>query len=133
MKLSEIEGIGTAYAAQLEAAGVDSIEALLQQGATRQGREGLAAKSGISEGRILEWVNHADLMRVNGVGSEYADLLEAAGVDSIPELAHRSAANLAAQLEQINTEKKLVRRIPSEGEVTEWIQQARNLPRVVTH
>ena len=91
MKLAEIEGIHTTYAAKLEAAGVDSIEVLLQRGATRQGREEIAVKSGIAESRILEWVNDADLMRVKGVGSEYADLLEAAGVDSIPELAHRIA------------------------------------------
>ena len=133
MKLEEIEGIGTVYAAKLEAAGVKSIEELLQQGASRRGRDEIATKSGISGTLILEWVNHADLMRIKGVGSEYADLLEAAGVDSLPELAQRSPANLAARLEAVNAEKKLVRRVPTEGEVTDWVRQAQSLPRVVMH
>jgi predicted flap endonuclease-1-like 5' DNA nuclease len=133
MKLEEIEGIGKAFAAKLEAAGVKSIEGLLEQGATRRGRDEIATKSGLSGTLILEWVNHADLMRVKGVGSEYADLLEAAGVDSLPELAKRSPANLTARLEAVNAEKKLVRRVPTEGEVTEWVRQAQSLPRVVMH
>lgn len=133
MKLAEIEGIGSAQAAKLEAAGVGSVEALLEQGASRQGREEIAGKSGVTAARILEWVNHADLMRIKGVGSEYADLLEAAGVDTIPELAQRSPGNLAAKLEEVNETKKIVRRVPSESEVTDWVQQAKSLPRIVTH
>jgi predicted flap endonuclease-1-like 5' DNA nuclease len=133
MKLAEIEGIGPSYAAKLEAAGVGSVEALLEKGASRQGREEIATRSGVTAALILEWVNHADLMRIKGVGSEYADLLEAAGVDTIPELAQRSPGNLAAKLEEVNAEKKLVRRVPTESEVTDWVQQAKSLPRIVTH
>jgi predicted flap endonuclease-1-like 5' DNA nuclease len=106
---------------------------LLERGATRAGREELAEKSGISEARILEWVNHADLCRIDGVGGEYADLLEAAGVDSVPELTQRNGANLQTKLEAVNEEKHLVRRVPSETEVAKWIEQAAELPRVVFH
>jgi predicted flap endonuclease-1-like 5' DNA nuclease len=133
MKLAEIEGIGPAYVAKLEGAGVSTVEDLLKQGANGQGREEIAANSGLSAALILEWVNHADLMRIKGVGSEYADLLEAAGVDTIPELAQRSPGNLAAKLEEVNAQKKLVRRVPTENEVSDWVQQAKALPRVVSH
>jgi len=133
MKLQEIEGIGPTYAGTLEQHGLSTIDHLLERGATRAGREELAEKSGISEARILEWVNHADLCRIDGVGSEYADLLEAAGVDSVPELAQRNARNLHAKLDAVNDEKNLVRRVPSEAEVSKWIEQATDLPRVVHH
>jgi len=131
MKLEEIEGIGPTYAGALGEHGLSTIDHLLERGATRAGREELAEKSGISEDRILEWVNHADLCRIDGVGSEYADLLEAAGVDTVPELAQRNAGNLYAKLDSVNDEKSLVRRLPSEGEVAQWIEQAGSLPRVV--
>jgi predicted flap endonuclease-1-like 5' DNA nuclease len=133
MKLQEIEGIGPTYAGTLEQHGLSTIDHLLERGGTRAGREQLAEKSGISEARLLEWVNHADLCRIDGVGGEYADLLEAAGVDSVPELAQRNGANLQATLAAVNEEKNLVRRVPSEAEVTKWIEQAANLPRVVYH
>lgn len=133
MKIEDIEGIGPAYAAKLMEVGVSTTEALLNAGASATGRSALAAKSGLSGTLILEWVNHADLMRVPGVGSEYSDLLEAAGVDTVPELAQRSAANLAAQLAEVNEAKHLVRAVPTEANVTKWIAAAKDLPRVVMH
>jgi predicted flap endonuclease-1-like 5' DNA nuclease len=133
MKIQEIEGVGPTYAAKLSGAGVLTTEHLLERGGSPSGREALANETGQSHDQILEWVNHVDLMRINGVGSEYADLLEAAGVDSVPELARRNAANLAAGLESTNASKNLVRRVPSETVVDGWIAEARTLPRLVTH
>jgi predicted flap endonuclease-1-like 5' DNA nuclease len=132
-KLDEIEGIGPSYAQSLQNAGIDTIEELLETGGTPAGRDGIADKSGLSPKLILEWVNHADLMRIKGVGSEYADLLEAAGVDSVPELAQRNAANLAATLGDVNEAKNLVRRVPTEAEVTTWVAEAKTLPKAVHH
>ncbi len=131
--IRDIEGIGEAYAEKFEAAGVKTVEALLEAGASQNGREELAEKTGISEKLVLEWVNRADLARIKGIGSEYADLLEASGVDSVPELAQRNAANLTAKMEEVNEAKSLVRRVPSEKEVEDWISQAKDLPKVVTH
>ncbi len=113
--------------------GLTTTDHLLEQGGSKAGRESLAEKSGISEKLLLEWVNHADLCRLDGVAGEYADLLEAAGVDSIPELAQRNAVNLSAALEHTNETKQLVRRVPSESEVTRWIEQAKGLPQAVHH
>ncbi len=132
-KLVDIEGVGAAYAAKLKAAGVDTTEELLEMGSTPKGRKEIAEKSGISDKRILEWVNHVDLFRISGVGSEYADLLEASGVDTIPELAQRKAENLCKKMEEVNAEKKLVRRLPTVNEVTDWVEQAKKLPRVITY
>lgn len=132
-KLHEIEGIGATYAGKLEAAGVASLDQLLNHGSSQKGRSELAEKTGISDTLILKWVNRADLARVKGVGSEYADLLELAGVDSVPELGQRSPANLHEKLAQVNIEKKAVRQAPSQKQVEEWVAQAKQLPRVVTH
>lgn len=129
----DIEGIGAAYAEKLTAAGANTTEKLLELGAAPTGRKALAEKVGCTERQILEWVNRADLMRVKGVGSEYGDLLEAAGVDSPKELAQRVAANLAAKMSELNESKKLVRRVPTETEVAAWIEHAKTLPQVVTH
>ena len=132
-KLIDIEGIGPVYAAKLQEAGVSSAEALLEQGATPKGRQEIAEKSGISDGLILEWVNHMDLYRIRGVGSEYADLLEEAGVDTVPELAQRKPENLLAKMTEVNGEKKLVRRLPVLSQVQSWVEQAKQLPRIVTY
>lgn len=131
--IAEIEGVGPAYAAKLEEAGVKSVEGLLEAGGTKDGREALAEKTGIGEAHILKWVNHADLMRINGVGPQFAELLEAAGVDSVPELAQRNAANLAAKMEEINGTKNLANRNASESEVTKWVEEAKSLDRAVHH
>jgi predicted flap endonuclease-1-like 5' DNA nuclease len=131
--LAEIEGIGATYAEKLQGAGVTTVEALLERGATRAGREDIAGSAGISDALILEWVNHADLFRIKGVGSEYADLLEAAGVDSVPELAQRNASNLTATMTEVNESKRLVRQTPSETQVEAWVAEAKALPAVVMH
>ena len=132
-KLAEVEGIGDVYAGKLEAAGIPTLEAYLEKAATRAGRKEIAETAEISETLILKWANRADLARVNGIGSEFADLLEAAGVDTVPELAQRNAANLAAKLEEVNAAKHLVRRLPSESEVSGWVEQAKALPRVLEY
>lgn len=106
---------------------------MLARGSSPGGRKTLSSASGITGALILEWVNHADLMRLKGVGSEYADLLEAAGVDSPAELAHRNPANLTVALEQANEHRKLVRRVPTESMVAGWIDEAKTLEKVVTH
>jgi len=133
MKLEEVEGIGPKFAAKLVAAGVADIAALLEQGATPKGRKAIAEKSGIGEASILQWANHVDLFRIKGVGSEYSDLLEAAGVDTIPELAQRKAENLVKKMEEVNAAKKLVRKLPVLKQVEDWIEQAKKLPRVINY
>jgi len=133
VKIEEVEGIGPAYAEKLGTAGVTHVEHLLKHGGTKGGRQKLAETSGVSEKLVLEWVNHADLMRIDGVGSEYADLLEAAGVDSVPELSQRNAANLTDALAKANDGKNLVRRVPTAGQVEKWISEAKTLPRAVFH
>ncbi len=132
-KIVDVEGIGTKYADKLSKAGVSSTNALLKAGATPKGRKELAEKTGIGDALILEWVNHVDLYRIKGVGSEYSDLLEAAGVDTIPELAQRKAANLFQKIVAVNAEKKLVRKLPVEKQIADWIEQAKKLPRVITY
>jgi len=132
-KLQEVEGIGEAYAGKLEQAGVATTEALLEQGKTPKGRAELAEKIGISEKLVLKWVNRADLFRVKGIGEEYADLLEVVGVDTVPELAQRNAENLYDKMNEANQERKLVRRLPSLSQVADWIDQAKQLPRMLTY
>lgn len=132
-KLSEIEGIGSTYARKLKAAGVSTTDSLLARCASPKGRKEIAAKAGISEKLVLEWTNHADLFRIKGVGQEYADLLEAAGVDSVPELKQRNAPNLYAKMAQVNKAKKLTRQLPSEKQVSSWVSQAKKLPRVIQY
>ncbi len=132
-KLTQIEGIGPAYAEKLNAIGLDSVETLLEKGATPKGREEIAEQSGISPTLILKWINQADLMRIKGIGSEYAELLEKAGVDTVAELAQRNPTNLHEKLVAVNEEKKLVRQLPTLNQVTSWVEQAKQLPRVVTY
>ncbi len=126
-----IEGIGPAYSAKLQEVGIDSPQALLEAGATPEGRKELKEKTGISGKLILKWLNAADLYRIKGIGSEYADLLVAAGVNTVLELAQRNPGNLHQKLIEINEEKKRVREVPSLNKVTDWIKQAKELPRVM--
>ncbi len=130
-KLSTIEGIGEVYEGKLNELGIRSVEALLQAGSTKKGRIDLAEKTGLSEKLILKWVNHADLFRINGIGGEYAELLEASGVDTVVELAGRRPDNLTAKLAEVNQEKKLVRRVPVLSQVERWVEEAKTLPRAV--
>jgi predicted flap endonuclease-1-like 5' DNA nuclease len=132
-KLSEIEGLGDVYSKKLEAAGITSIENLLSLCCEKKARQDLAKKSGISEALILNWVNRADMSRVKGVSTQYADLLEHAGVDSVPELAQRNAENLHKKMDEVNAAKNLVRKVPALSQVQDWISQAKELPRVVCH
>lgn len=132
-KLENIEGIGPVYAEKLRAAGIRNIDALLQAGATTKGRKELSEKTGIGSDYILAWVNRADLIRVRGIGEEYADLLEKAGVDTAAELAQRNPDNLHEKLLAVNQEKRLVRRPPNRDMVAGWIEQAKKLPKVVTY
>ncbi len=132
-QIEMIEGIGPAYGEKLKGAGINSVEALLEKGANPAGRSALAQETGIPAALILTWVNHADLFRIKGVGGQHAELLHAAGVDTVVELSKRNPENLAAALIQTNADKKLVRDVPSLAEVTLWIEQAKVLARVVTH
>ena len=132
--IEEVEGIGPVDAGKLAGAGVTTTEGLLEAGAKPSGRAALEASTGISHERILEWVNHVDLMRIKGVGSEYSDLLEAAGVDSPAELARRNAANLAETIDEVVAARPgIVRRAPNEKELQGWIDQSKDLPKVVEH
>ncbi len=131
--IRKIEGIGEIYAQKLAEIGITTLEALLEKGATRKGRQELAERTGISEKLILEWVNRADLFRIKGIGEEYSDLLEAAGVDTVPELAQRNPENLYQALVDVNRQKKLVRRLPSPEQVRAWVEQAKRLPRVIEY
>ncbi len=131
--LRMIEGIGDTYAEKLEAVGVKTTDVLLEQGATAKGRATIAEKSGITETLILKWVNHCDLYRLDGAGEEYIDLLEASGVDTVPELAQRNAENLYQKLVETNEAKQKVRKLPSQDQVAKWVEQAKTLPRVITH
>lgn len=132
-KLTMIEGVGEVYAEKLKAAGVTTTQSLLEMGATPKGRKELAETTGLSPKLILEWVNRVDLFRIKGVGEEYSDLLEFAGVDTVPELAQRKPENLLAKILEVNAERKLVRRPPTLAQVVNWVEQAKELPRVVTY
>jgi predicted flap endonuclease-1-like 5' DNA nuclease len=132
-KLIALEGIGETYDAKLKGTGVKTLEALLEKGADPKGRKDLASAAGIDVDLILKWVNRADLFRVKGVGEEYSDLLEAAGVDTVVELAQRNGEHLYAKLVEVNGQKKLVRQLPSQAVVEGWIVTAKGLPRVVSY
>jgi predicted flap endonuclease-1-like 5' DNA nuclease len=132
-KLTTVEGIGPVYSEKLQEIGINTAEALLEQGATPKGRQEIAEKSGIPYAKVLEWINHVDLFRINGVGEEYADLLEAAGVDTVPELSQRNPGNLHEKMTAVNAEKKLVRQLPTSAQVADWVEQAKRLPRVITY
>ena len=131
--LLDVEGIGPVNAEKLKKAGVGSTDSLLKMGSTAAGRKALSKNSGVSEKLILEWVNHVDLFRIKGVGEEYADLLEEAGVDTVVELAQRKADNLLAKMAEVNTKKNLVNKLPAKSQVEDWITQAKKLPRAISY
>lgn len=131
--IESIEGIGPKLGEALRSAGIRTVNDLLDAGADKRSRGALAEKTGISEIRVLNFVNMADLFRINGVASQYAELLECAGVDTVKELKHRNAENLAAKMAEVNGEKRLVRRPPSATVVNDWISQAQKLPAKVSH
>jgi predicted flap endonuclease-1-like 5' DNA nuclease len=132
-KIIDIEGIGSVYAEKLNSINIYTTSDLLEAGATPLGRKELAEKTGISDKLILEWVNIADLFRIKGVGEEYSDLLEEAGVDTVVELARRVPENLHAKMLEVNEKKKLVRRPPTLNEVKQWIEEAKKLPRKIEY
>lgn len=132
-KIEEIEGIGPVMGEKMREAGVNTTDKLLESTQTPKQRKELAEATGISPKLILRFANMADLFRINGVGQEYAELLEAAGVDTVPELAQRNAENLTAKMEEVNEEKNLVRRTPSLTVVEKWVEEANILPRVLTY
>jgi len=132
-KIEEIEGIGEKLGAKLREAGINTTDKMLAGTKTKKQRKDLAESTGISEKLILKFANMADLFRINGIGQEFSELLEAAGVDTVPELATRNAENLTAKMEEVNAEKKLTRRTPSLKEVVKWIEEAKTMPRVLEY
>lgn len=132
-KITSIEGVGEAFAQKLKDSGIVTTQALLDAGSSEKGRDVLSEKSGVTAKLILQWVNHVDLCRIKGVGEEYADLLEAAGVDTVPELGQRNAENLYKKLVSANEEKKLVRKLPTQTQAKNWVEQAKQLPRIITY
>jgi predicted flap endonuclease-1-like 5' DNA nuclease len=131
--IERIEGIGDVLGRTLRAAGISTTAELLKACCDPKGRRATAAGTGIDERRLLEWTNRADLMRIKGVGSQYSDLLEAAGVDTVKELKTRKAAALAQRLVEVNAEKKLTRAVPAEKMVAGWIERAKGLPPIITY
>lgn len=132
-RIENIEGIGPSIGAALRDAGVNSVDKLLELCCDKKGRAALASKTQISETRILKWVNMADLFRIKGIAGQYAELLEGAGVDTVKELRNRNAENLTAKMNEVNADKKLVRKAPSVKVVASWVEQAKALPPKVTH
>lgn len=132
-RLARIEGIGPKHAARFGEAGLATTDDLLEAAARPKGRAALADRTGISEALILKWANRADLMRVKGISEEIGDLLEAAGVDTVPELKRRRAEELAVALQAVNGKKNLVRRVPGEAQCARFIAEAKALPRVLSY
>lgn len=130
-KIIDVEGIGNVNAKKLVEAGINTVDDLLQKAKNPAGRKTLEETTGISGKSILKWTNHADLMRINGVGPQFSELLEAAGVDTVKELKHRVADNLQQKLEEINNKRNLVNRVPSVSEVQKMIDQAKELPAIM--
>ena len=132
-KVETIEGVGEVYAAKLNEAGIKTTEDLLAKCAAPKGRKELAEATGISEKLVLKWTNHSDLMRINGVAGQFAELLEASGVDTVKELKHRVPANLKAKMEEVNAEKNLVNRVPNLPEIEKMVEQAKELEPIMTY
>lgn len=134
MKIEDVEGIGDVAGGKLRAVGIATTDDLLMAGASAAGRTKVATMTGLSEGQLLKWVNHVDLMRIPGVGSEYSDLLEAAGVDSPKELVQRNAANLAQTFQELDAARpNWIRQVPSQATVEKWIAEARSLEGAISH
>jgi predicted flap endonuclease-1-like 5' DNA nuclease len=131
--ITEIEGIGETYGHKLNLAGIRTTDDLLQKAGTKKGREDLATETGLPETLILTWVNHADLMRINGIGGQISELLEASGVDTVRELAHRNAENLHEKIVEVNDKFGLSGRVPSVKELQDMIAQATTMERQVFH
>jgi len=127
-KIIDIEGVGDVYAEKLIAAGIKNTDNILEKCANSAGRKALENETGISGKLILKWVNHADLMRINGVGPQFSELLEASGVDTVKELRNRVPENLYKKLVEVNEQKNLVNRVPALVEVEKMIAQAKELP-----
>lgn len=132
-KIEEIEGIGPVYGEKLKTAGITSVAQLLEKCAAKAGRAALAKETDIDEKLILKWTNHADLFRIPGVGPQFSELLEASGVDTVKELRNRNAENLFAKIQEVNEQKKLVRRLPSQAQVAEMIEEAGKLNPMMTY
>lgn len=132
-KIAEIEGIGPSYGSKLSKAGITTTDDLLKHCATANGRRQVAATCGLDDKQLLKWANMADLMRIRGIGKQFSELLEAAGVDTVKELRTRRADNLAGKIKELNAQKKLTRTTPSERRVANWIEQAKSLNPVITH
>lgn len=132
-KITQIEGIGPASAEKLAKADIDNTDSLLKLCCDAKGRKRVSEVTGIGEGQLLKWANMADLMRISGVGEEYSELLEAAGIDTVKELRNRNADNLAAKMAEVNAQKKLTRTVPSAKTVTKWVEQAKSLDPLITH
>ena len=131
--VENIEGVGAVYKGKLNEAEIYTVEELLEKGATKKGRKEIANATEIEESKVLTWVNHADLFRITGVAGQYAELLEAAGVDTVKELKHRNAENLTAKMEEVNAEKNLVNKLPAQSQVEKWIEEAATLEPKVSH
>ncbi len=131
--IEEIEGIGPVYGKKLSAAGITNTNKLLDRCASAKGRREVAGATGLDDGQLLKWANLADLMRISGIGKQFSELLEAAGVDTVKELRNRRADNLAAKMKEVNAAKKLTRSTPSEKQVSAWVDQAKSLPPLITH
>ena len=132
-KIIDIEGVGDVYAEKLQAAGINKVSELLEKCAAPKGRKELAEATGISEKLILKWTNHADLFRINGVGPQFAELLEAAGVDTVKEFRHRVAENLQPKLMEVNDKKNICNRVPAVSEIQKMIGQAKELETKMTY
>lgn len=132
-KVEDVEGIGPTFGEKLRGAGIEDTDSLLNACKTPAQRKDLAEKTGISDTHILKWANMVDLYRISGVGSEFSELLEASGVDTVPELAQRNAENLAAKMIEVNDAKSLTRRVPTAADVEKWVAEAKTLPRALEY
>lgn len=133
MRIIDIQGIGPAYAEKLGRAGIHTTDTLLKEGSSPQGRKMISESTGISHDLVLRWVNMADLYRIKGIGSQYSELLEAAGVDTVVELSKRDAEHLNQKMAEVNQARNLVNGLPGLKRVSRWVTEAKRLPRVVTY